>query len=279
MFRYIIPFFVLFLLIGCQSKSYESNTTFGKLAKVGDLDEEELAPTRTTSSPPPPPVNRKGSKVIKNGFMTFEVDELSIAKSKVDTILKKVDGYFEKEEYQAYGRELRQSLKLRIPNQNFDLVVTQLESDVGKMQSKNVSAKDVTEEYVDLNIRLQNNTAYLKQYQELLTKAKSIKDILEIQEKIRRIEEEIESKKGRLKFLDDQVKYSTLQLELIQYTKDKAHQGPNFLSRIGKAFGRGVDGFLGFIVGLVSIWPFLILVILLFFFRKRIWNTVRRRKA
>jgi len=42
------------------------------------------------------------------------------------------------------------------------------------LNAKNISLTDVTEEYVDLNIRLENNLAYLNQYKEILKKAKTI---------------------------------------------------------------------------------------------------------
>ena len=74
---------------------------------------------------------------------------------------------------------------------------------MGELKVKNISAKDVTEEYVDLKIRVGNKLAVLAQYKVILQKAISIEEILEVNEKIRRLEEEIESKKGRIRFLDD----------------------------------------------------------------------------
>ncbi|WP_083391928.1 DUF4349 domain-containing protein [Epilithonimonas lactis] len=59
-------------------------------------------------------------------------------------------------------------------------------------------------------MRLENKLTYLEKYRDLLKKSNSTKDILEIQENIRALEEEIESSKGRLKFIDDKVKYSII---------------------------------------------------------------------
>jgi len=72
----------------------------------------------------------------------------------------------------------------------------------------------VTEEFIDLETRLQNKISYLSKYNELLKKAKSVKDILEIEEKTRLIQEEIESVQGRLKFLNNQVDFSALDLQI-----------------------------------------------------------------
>ena len=157
----------------------------------------------------------------------------------------------------------------------FDDLVYTLEKDIGKLLSKNINAKDVTEEYVDLNIRLEDNLSYLKQYKSILSKAKTIKEILEVQEKIRQIEEEIESKKGRLKYLDDKVSFSTLNLVISELIPFKLSKKRSFGSRVAGAFSNRVSAFLSFIIGLINIWPFLILLTLLILLRKPILNRIR----
>jgi len=147
------------------------------------------------------------------------------------------------------------------------------------LKSKKVTAKDVTEEYVDLNIRLDNNLAYLNQYKEILRKASSVKEILEVQEKIRNIEEEIESKKGRLKYLDDKVKYSTLNLEITELITSEISNDLNFGRRISNAFNNGIQAFLSFVIGLVNLWPFIILLVLIYWGRKPILNKIRKRNT
>ena len=61
----------------------------------------------------------------------------------------------------------------------------------------------MTDQFIDLETRLENKRNYLKRYNDLLLKANSIKEILEIEEKIRALEEEIESATGQLKYLSD----------------------------------------------------------------------------
>jgi hypothetical protein len=243
------------------------------------LDEEiEIEPPQTASPPSPELDLEKGSKIIKSGSIQFEVDKLELAKSKVDSILKRCNGYYENEQYNSYGNRISYSLQLRIPNGKFDSLITVIENGVGELKSKNINAKDVTDEYVDINIRLENNLAYLNQYKEILGKAKSVKEILEVQEKIRRIEAEINSKKGRLKYLNDKVKYSTLNLQLTELIIQESSSRSSFGRRIANAFNNGVQTFLSFVVGLVNFWPFLILLALLFFGRKPILNLIRRKK-
>lgn len=273
--RYLLILSV-FLLSQCSNQeSYlESEKTIGDNSYEMT---EEMELSRTAESPPPPETElEKGSKIIKNGKLSFEVDDLKDSKSSVDTILKKLNGYYENEQFSSYGNRNNYSLKIRIPNLKFDTLILLLENGKGKLLDKNISAKDVTEEYVDLNIRLNNNLAYLNQYKEILKKAKSIKEILEVQEKIRSLEEEIESKKGRIKFLDDKIQFSTVILELSEYN-EVTETGNSFFDNITSAFQDGFQLLLNIIIGLVNLWPILLLIVLITLMRKNIFNFFKRK--
>lgn len=127
----------------------------------------------------------------------------------------------------------------------------------------------MTSEFVDLKIRLENNRAYLDQYRQLLKRAKSMKDILDIQEKARRLESEIDSQLGRMKYINDQVKYSTLTLNVYQeYVKKNVYKSPSYMARIGNSAKYGFNGFQELILWGIVLWPFWLLLIFLYFIRK-----------
>jgi len=246
---------------------------------VLDIQEEiEIEPPRTAEPPAPDKALEKGSKIIRRGDMGIEVENLEASKNYMDTLLSDLGGYYENEQYNAYGNSKTYNLSIRIPSTNFSTLMEQLENGQGKVVNKNISASDVTEEYVDLGIRLENNLAYLQQYKALLKKTKSIKEILEIKEKIRRIEEEIESRKGRMRYIDDKVAYSTLHLNLTEYTKQTDSNKPGFFNKISSAFKNGIIGFLNFLVALVNIWPFLLLLVIILLSRKKLYALFRRGK-
>jgi hypothetical protein len=273
--------YLLILCIFLFSQCSDQDNYLESEKAMGDISYEmakEMEPPRTAKPPPPPETDlEKGSKIIKNGNLSFEVDDLKNSKSSVDTILKKLNGYYENEQFSSYGNQNNYSLKIRIPNLRFDTLILLLENGKGKLLDKTISAKDVTEKYMDLNIRLNNNLAYLNQYQEILKKAKSIKEILEVQEKIRSLEEEIESKKGRIKFINDKVQFSTVMLELSAYNKVE-ETGNSFFKSIKSAFQNGFQLLLNIIIGLVNLWPILLLITLIILMRKNIFSFFKRKK-
>lgn len=95
----------------------------------------------------------------------------------------------------------------------------------------------------------------------MLKSAKSTSDMLEIQENIRNLEDEIDVSEGRLKFIDDRVKYSTLNLTLFkEKVRSSTTSKVGFGSRFADSLTEGWNGFVAFLLGLISLWPFFILI-------------------
>ena len=240
--------------------------------------EVELEPPRTAESPPAPPIffgKNKMSKLIKRGNMSIDVVKLPDSKRRIDSILIRNQSYYEREEYMSNEKSNSYSLTIRVPVTYFDSLINQLENGIGKLKSKSIFVDDVTEEYHDLDIRLKNKLAFLNQYRMILQKAVKIKEIIEVQEKIRRIEEEIESKKGRLRFLDDQISYSTLRIELSEIIKYDEQPKSGLIHKVKLAFNEGVMSFLSFLLTLISLWPVLLFILLLYFLRKKIIDRIK----
>jgi len=113
------------LLISCNNQTSESNSTIGKYQNSDESiaynEKVEMEPPRTAESPTPPEFTlEKGSKIIKNGYMEFEVNGLEMAKNSIDSILNKFNGYYENEQFNSFGNRISHSLQLRIPNTKFD---------------------------------------------------------------------------------------------------------------------------------------------------------------
>ena len=126
-----------------------------------------------------------------------------------------------------------------------------------RLVSKNISARDVTEEFIDLEMRLTNRRNYLKRYNDLLQQAGTVADILEIQERIRNLEEEIESVEGRLKYLDGLVEYSTLYLTITRKKEFRFQpvQRDRFIERLKQSLSGGWFGLITFTLFIISLWP------------------------
>ncbi len=199
------------------------------------------------------PVQISDRKKIRDGWMNIEVRDIAKGKTTIDNIVAKYSAYYSGEAYNDYSTSLGYSLVIRIPAASFDDFIVAVESGNGKTIYKNIETRDVTEQFYDLTTRLENKRSYLSRYRELISKATTVKDILEIENSIRTIEEEMESTEGRLRLLTNQIDYSTLNLSLMQPTTTLPAQ--NFWNKVISALTGGWSGFISVMIFLLNLWP------------------------
>ncbi len=276
--------FTTLLITSCHQKdTYKESEAFADLT----MEEEIMPITRQQeNAPPPPPTpqldNKKvvKKKLIKDGRIGLKVSDLELTKVKVDSIVKKHDAYYSNENLNNSDWESSYNLTIRIPSSNFETFIRAIEIGNGEILYKEIDARDVTADFIDLETRLQNKRAYLKRYQELLKKAINVKEILEVEEKLRRLEEEIESTTGRLKYLSDLVDYSTLRLNIYKQKdyKYNPEKRDKFSERIKQSLSKGWFGFIDFLLLLIKIWPFWIIAILIIYFIRKIRRKKKQNK-
>jgi len=257
---------IAFLVASCAPKSAEQIDAM----MLSKIDKKEASqPLKNTAESD---VIKK--KIIKDGRLGMDVRNLSASKTNIDTIVRNLGGYYDNESLSNNDYATAYDLKIRIPSDKFEILIAKIESGEGEVSYKEIDARDVTEEFIDLETRLGNKQKYLTRYQELLRNAKNIKEILDIEEKIRVLEEEIESTTGRLKYLNDQVNYSTLELNISQKKAFK-YTPPfrqNFFEKLKQSLSRGWYGFVDLFFFLLSNWAVLILLAVL------IWLWIKYRK-
>ena len=271
------------LLTSCHQKP-------GKSFGFADMAlEEEIPITRQElANAPAPPMpeakvesaaQQQEKKIIKDGRMGIKVANLEVAKSRVDTLLLRWQGYYGNEALSNSTYQSSYDLTIRIPSRYFELFVAALEKGGGKVQYKNIDARDVTTQFIDLETRLANKKSYLARYNELLKKANTVEDILKIEEKIRRIEEEIESTTGTIKYLSSQVNFSTLRLTLTQEKEFTyvAKKRDSFMERFKMSLSKGWFGFVDFSLFMIRLWPFWILAIGIVWLWKK-WKRNKKNK-
>jgi len=205
---------------------------------------------------------KQTKKLIRKGNLTIESKHIEKSKLRLDQALKSLDGYYDNEQFSKSDYEQRYSLKLRVPAKNFDRVLQIIDGGGDQIISKDIQTDDVSAEYVDIETRLKSKRAYLQRYEDFLSKAKSMDELLQIQEKIRALIEEIESAEARLSFLDDQVGYSTLNIKLYKpIPHQRFSEEPGFLDKAQNSLETGWSGIVVLFLGLLSIWPLLLILI------------------
>lgn len=202
------------------------------------------------------------AKVIKESVLRFETLSIEKTYNQVKTLVFSNNGIIQKDETNKNYSSIERRLTIRIPTTSFQKVIDTISDQVGVFDRKEISQRDVTEEFIDLEARLKSKRKLETRYLELLVKAKNVKEILEIEREVAKIREEIEAKQGRLNYLLNKVSLSTIQLSFYQQTEIEKPISQSYFNRIVKAFKGGFTGIGNFFIGLLYIWPFIIIGVL-----------------
>jgi len=97
------------------------------------------------------------------------------------------------------------SLTVRVPAAKFDEIRAQLRKLGLRVESETIEAQDVTRQYVDQEARLRNLRAQEQQYLGILRKATTVKDTLEVSDKLNEVRGAIEEKQAEFDALSKQV--------------------------------------------------------------------------
>ncbi len=192
-------------------------------------------------------------KLIKTANIECELEDYQKSKDKIYYQIKKWGAYISDENEHKYDYQILNSFQIRVPVEQFDSLVEAIIKGEKAVKAKHISVQDVTAEYVDVFARLKNKKREEEQYLEILKKAYTINDILQVNNYIYAIREEIEAGEGHLKFLDDQSSYSTIYLSVYQNFKIKSEYKFGFFSKIAEGLQAGWYGTLSFFVGLTYI--------------------------
>ena len=233
----------------------------------------ELAKAKRTSSLKPIPNNNSQiqRKLIKKGNLNFETDNLNKTKATIQNLVSAAKGYISKDnEFKSHDR-ISNTISLRIPASKFDNIVVELSKGIEKFDSKSITISDVTEQFLDVEARLKTKKALELKYLEILKKAKSVREILDVERELGKLRGDIEATEGRLKYLQNQISFSSLH---ITFYKKLSASKTSFVGKIIDAFKGGFESVKAFFLFLINIWPFIIILFLVFFyFRKRVFRT------
>lgn len=237
---------VLFILLACDQQKPQSMGM--------EVATEEMVAPKTAGTPATgdTPIERQ---LIKQGRVEFETTDLANTRKAIFAAINTYEAYVSSDEEYTYAGRKSNTLIIRVPAKDFDALLAEATKGVDRFESKQLEVVDVTEEFVDIQARLKTKKELEDRYLDLLKRAKTVSEMLEIEKEMGSLRSEIESIEGRLKYLENKVGYATLTITFYQTVpKDNA-----FGQKINNGFRNGVDNLVWVFVGLVNIWPFLLL--------------------
>jgi hypothetical protein len=155
-----------------------------------------------------------GRKVIRNGALDLEVESVTEAYDRATRVATDLGGYVAESSFSGAADARSASITLRVPADRYDQALVQLRALASEVRSVSSTAQDVTGEVTDLDAALRNLRAVEAQYVELLGRAETIPDILQVQERLQAVRAEIEQTEGRRALLTRLTDLATITVQL-----------------------------------------------------------------
>ncbi len=231
-----------------------------------DIADDKKQEKKEPGNPDPILKQDWDKKIIKNASLNIEVKDYSVFYSSMRDKVRNLGGYIAQEEQSQTDYKIENTLVIKVPVDQFDNALSQLSSNVEKINERKVTSQDVTSEYIDTKSRIEAKKQVRFRYMDLLKQAKNMEEILSVQSEINGIQEEIESATGRIEYLGHSSAFSTINLTYYQVLNSSAKTNdapPSLGTKILTAFKTGLSWIVDLIIALVSIWPLWILVFVL----------------
>ncbi|HEX6190079.1 MAG TPA: DUF4349 domain-containing protein [Pyrinomonadaceae bacterium] len=270
---------------GCNTAERRAGDSASTTRAVADANEDlalakQAAPTRTETSSQNVSLTQADSanaasqavtrKIIRNGTLVLEVSAPSETQSRIFSIAETRGGFVVTSEMSQQDTQDKskptQSVKLvvRVPALQFEQAMTEIRSAATRVLQDKRTGQDVTEEFIDLEARIKNQRALEGQFLEIMKRANTVGEALDVQRQLAEVRTEIEKIEGRRRFLENQATLSTINVTL--QTPTQIVNATGFMYGIRSAFSDGVDAAAAIILALirvvVALLPILILIVL-----------------
>jgi hypothetical protein len=244
---------------------------------VAGYSEQSLSKNVALQAPSTPSPERK---IITSGQVALTVKVYDPFCKALEQQLQQVGGYVSNLEATRDSGSVRwATITIRIPPARTNLMVSWLREQ-GMIQSENIKAEDVSEEYYDIQARLQNAKRLEARLLDMVQKnTGKLADLVLLEEKIGEVRENIEQMEGRIRNMDRLISLATLLLN-VQVQSSTTVASPTFASRALQAWKHSLkslkevsqSGLLALIAILPWILPVSLAVVVLMF----VFNGIRR---
>lgn len=257
----------------------------------GGAQNESSVPTaqisldQTANNQPQPTVTQR--KIIRNADLRLEANSPEETQQKISQIAESKSGFVietsqTSSNVQTSTRDIV-TMTIRVPAEKFEEAITEIRASGNRVIQENIKGQDVTEEFIDIEARLKTQKALEAQFLEIMKRATTVEDTLNVQRELAEVRGEIEQIEGRKRFLENQSSLSTIKIQLQTPTSLSANP-TGFFYELKEALSTGFNAAMNFVLflvtALIAILPFLLFIVLpIYFLLRYFWRKRVRRKT
>ena len=247
--RFLSALLVLLLLLSLTACGGSAKSEAMDMNAAGDMYDD--APAEEA-----PELGRTGSasttalpadrKLIRTIHIDAETEDLTSLLDDLSARIAELGGYVEAKNLRngsTYGGYVRRNLNMtvRIPAENADAFLENVSENTNVVSSSE-NIDDVTLQYVDTESHVKALETEQARLMELLEQAKTLEEILKIEDRLTDVRYELERYASYLRTLENQISYATVNLsitEVKEYTP-VVEEEPTAWQRIAEGFGRSI---------------------------------------
>lgn len=199
---------------------------------VADKDTDIVKPDRTAQ------------KLIYTCNMRMETTEFEKTLTALRGLIAKYDAFIESESqtdsagtwyYSSYRKTsgtLSERIVIRVPSENYDAFLADLDGQ-GKIREKNTNVENITQSYTDTETIIASLKTQEKRLLEMMESCETIEDMITVEDRLTEVQTELAVYESRLKGMDLDVSYSTVDLTLTEVLEYSSDSDPVYTATFG----------------------------------------------
>lgn len=266
---------LIFILSGCGSKSenYDTGISESKTSEQAEMLPEEnvewvMAADETNSGG-----NVNDNIVLENRKLVYRVQMViqtigfEDSMSKINTKVSELGGYIQSSQVSGndygYSGGKSGSIVARIPSEKLNQFLNASKS-FGNISSQSQSIEDITMRYTDVEARQKSLQVEFDRLLELVKKADKLEDVIRLEERLSQIRYELDSLKSQIKGMDNDVSYSTINMDIYEVALLESSGESKISDRIKSAFSKSLynleNDIKNIIVGFFAAIPYIVVI-------------------
>jgi hypothetical protein len=180
----------------------------------GQIRVETMAFLAPPASSPAPQSADAERKMVRTVSIDLVVQKPAEAAERIRTLAEGLGGFLVSSQISGGSDATNGSLTIRVPAGRFEETHAAIRKLGLRVDSERTEAEDVTRQYVDQEASLRNLRAEEGQYLSILKQARTVKDTLEVSEKLGQVRGQIEQQQAEFQVLSKQIETVAITISL-----------------------------------------------------------------
>ena len=267
--NYILAPLILFIIFTACGNEPEYDEPMGSPRMMSSPESASLMVKEVSGSPVNPDngqsINISDRKISKNAQLEIKVKSLDDSMNFITNKTNSYKGYIVSSSSYAPNTDYETktaNISLRVPSDSLDQFLKEIKTYAKETIHESIFTQDITEEYIDVKAKITSMESSEQRLTKLLDKTESVKEIVEVEKELSRLRADIDSLKGRFKFIENSVVTSLVRIYMEEIPNPVSISDPSWNTR---------DIALDAIKALSSFGQFIISVIVFIFVFTPVW--------